>query len=152
MRSCCGGNGDAIIQARQYLEGAPVVAEVITPAEDGKVRMEFIGDQWGAVTWVGKTGTQYRAGREPNSRYINAEPGDVDHLELLGVFAVVPGQLLRPPPAPVAPPIPTEPEPPTMDAAPLTVPMDDAMNAADEAALNARVQAMAREQRERERV
>lgn len=151
MARCCGGNGDAIIQARQYLEGAPVVSEPITTAEDGKVRMEFIGEQWGAVTWFGKHGAQYRAGREPGYRYINAEPGDVDHLVSLGVFAIVPGQLLRPPPAPVVQ-VPTEPEPPTIDAAPLSVPMDDALSAADEAALNARVQAMAREQRQKERV
>lgn len=151
MGKCCGGNGDAIIQARQYLEGAPVVAEAITPGEDGKVRMEFIGDQQGAVTWVANR-NQYRAGREPASRYINAEPQDVKHLESLGVFRVVPGQQLRPPPVAVATPAPVSiPEPPTMDAAPLAMPPEEELSPAEEAALNLRVQQAAAQQRKAER-
>lgn len=59
------------------------------PVVAGSVRLEFVGEQWGAMTYIGKvSGRQYRAGREPNSRYIDADPRDVEHLLSLERFAV----------------------------------------------------------------
>lgn len=96
MASCCGGNAQAFHTARLALDAmfddigsAPVPA--LPPADPSVVRMEFIGDQMGAQTWLSKDRQrQYRAGREIGSRFINVDPRDVAYLESFGVFQVVP--------------------------------------------------------------
>jgi glycosyltransferase involved in cell wall biosynthesis len=144
----CGDGGAAIMAARQVLEGAPIVAEPITANEEGVVRLEFIGDEWGEITWYGQQGRTYRAGRAPESRYINADPADVERLLAIGKFRVVPGQVLRPPP-PAAPAAisPATPEPPTMDAAPLALPVEDALSPEAEAAMNEQIATQVKKQR-----
>lgn len=148
----CGGGGAAILAARQYLDGAPVVTEAITPGDEGKVRMEFIGDEWGEMTWYGNNGRTYRAGREPLARYINAFPEDVEKLVATGKFRVVPGQQLRPPPpaAHAAPP-PAGPEPPTLEAQPLPVAAEAEPTAAELEAMDRAVAQQVAAQRKRGR-
>lgn len=150
MAGCCGGNGQAILAARQALEGVPSVEAAITATAEGVVRMEFIGDQTGAVTWHGGQGRQYRAGNNPTERYINADPADVERLLSIGVFRVVPGQILQPPPpAADAASQSVAPEPPTIDVAPLALPDEDILTPEQEAEINRQVAAQALKQRKR---
>jgi glycosyltransferase involved in cell wall biosynthesis len=67
------------------------IAEHATLIPEGTtVRMEFIGEQQGAQTFYGKgTGQQYRAGREPISRFHDVQIPDVEHFVNLGLFRVV---------------------------------------------------------------
>lgn len=169
MARCCGGNGGAVMAAKQALSGAPIVEEAITANAEGVVRMEFIGHEEGAVTWFGLQGRTYRAGREVTSRYINADPADVERLLSLDhKFRIVPGQVLQPPPVAIATPqpatpepptiehvydppflgwSPAAPEPPTMEAAPLALVEDDGLTPEQEAAMNKAVAVQARQQR-----
>lgn len=99
MGSCCGGNGAAILAARQSLVGGYIVSDY-TVNTDGFVRMEYVGGRVGTMTYAGADRKRmYRAGNNPNARYINAHPDDVAHLSDLG-FKVAP--LAQP--MPVAPP------------------------------------------------
>lgn len=149
MAGCCGGNGAAIIQARQALDGVPVVEAAITANNEGVVRLEFIGPEVGAVTWHGLQGRTYRAGNNPQERYINADPADVDRLLSLDHrFRVVPGQIVQPVhQALVIAAPPTAPEPPTMRAAPLALPDEDELTPSQEAEINRQVAAQAAKQR-----
>lgn len=70
--------------------------------ENGKVRMEFIGEQKGAVTRF-VNGRPYRGADTPMHKYANAEPEDVKGLLAFGVWRVVRSQASAPAPL-VAPP------------------------------------------------
>lgn len=107
---CCGGNASTLAAARTALDDMlePLMGEPIefapAPAPASVVRMEFIGDEWGAMTWASKDHQrQYRAGRNPNDRFIDAQPQDVQHLIDLGRFRVVelPVQVAASEPEPV---------------------------------------------------
>lgn len=147
MAKCCGGNGDAILAAKAMLEGAPLATTDYEVAPEGVVRMEFTGNQVAPVWYHGTGGgRRYYAGNNPNDKYHNADPADVDRLLGTGKFrvisrpAVVP---VTPPPAPVS----SAPEPPTMAAAPLPLLDEDALSPEQEAALNQQVAETARKQR-----
>lgn len=63
---------------------------IILPDGATVVRLEFIGDQYGAVTYRGNvTRRAYRAGRDPSAQFIDVAPEDVQHLLLSGNFRVV---------------------------------------------------------------
>jgi hypothetical protein len=52
--------------------------------------MEFVGDEWGALTYRSQDQQrQYRAGRDPNDRFLDVAPEDVAYLERLGKFRIV---------------------------------------------------------------
>jgi len=53
------------------------------------VRLEFIGNRTGAVTYHGQNGRAYRGGRSPATRYINAHPDDVEILTRTGEWRAV---------------------------------------------------------------
>jgi len=75
MSNCCGGNGDALLAAKNALNG--MVIEVV-PA--GQARLEYIGVNVGAITFFGKHGAEYRGGNNDEDRYINAHEDDVQRL------------------------------------------------------------------------
>ena len=91
---CCTGNNiqDAASALNDMIAFATGgISEHATLIPEGTtVRMEFIGEQQGAQTFYGRgTGQQYRAGREPISRFHDVQIPDVEHFVNLGLFRVV---------------------------------------------------------------
>ena len=98
MRSCCGGNSDAVLIAKQRINNAygldapyrgltegGLTEERLDPVLATQViRMEFVGDTQGAITFFGKEGRQYRGGANPHDRYADVNSEDVVILELSG--------------------------------------------------------------------
>jgi glycosyltransferase involved in cell wall biosynthesis len=82
MPGCCGGNGDAILAVKRALGEGEQVQSLTMAADlpDGDARMEFIGEQMGAVTFFGSEGRQYRGGNNPHDRYANVHRNDVERL------------------------------------------------------------------------
>lgn len=117
MGKCCGGNGDAVLEAKAALERAGQLnasgvfkMESQTKFEQRSglgtrpVRMEFIGERTGAVTYFGNEGRQYRGGNNPMDKYANVHPADVQKMEMTSVWRVV--KVEPPPPEiPVAEPV-----------------------------------------------
>lgn len=109
MPGCCGGNGDALLQAKQMIASFQIGGQAAIVERDpvhvlpAVVRMEFIGVQQGAVTFFGSNGRyQYRGGRNAMDRYADVQPEDVDHLEATGMWRVI-TQLPEPSVAPTNP-------------------------------------------------
>lgn len=134
MAGCgsCGDGGSAIIQARQAFGGMSAPEPIDIPIDATVVRMEFIGTNFGAVTFYGqRTRQTYRGGLDPMYKYINADPQDVEHLENTGQWkAISPMPQPQPVPTPVAEII----NPQTFNPGPPL--LDDDMTPAQEAALN----------------
>lgn len=95
--NCCGGNGDALLSAKAALVGGVIMSE---QTYDGMVRLEYIGAKVGTVTYKGvDRRREYRAGNNPQHRYINVHPDDVQHLTGMGLFRRVDaGRTAAPPP------------------------------------------------------
>lgn len=150
MARCCGGNGAAIQQIKQQLDGLPAV-EYDGPAPDGKVRMEFIGPAVGAVTYYGThSSRQYRGGNNPHDRYHDVDPQDVKHLESTGLWRVVFQPPARPPTVPISAVL-AEPIPAAAPVAPIVPPafIEDAITPEQEAEANRAAAAMVKAQRKR---
>lgn len=118
MTSCCGGGGDAILEARRVLAdieranmGLEPRGAESKPVDTGPkvVRMEFIGDRVGSVTYFGNNGRQYKGGNNAHDRFTDVVAEDVARLELTSVWKIV----QRPVPKVRMTPIP----PPTMEPA-----------------------------------
>lgn len=96
IMGCCGGSPPNVAQANAalgdmvtFMTGGVAPAQALPEAAQ-TVRLEFIGEQWGEQTFIGKvSGLAYRAGREPGSRYKDVDVRDVDHFLAIGLFAVV---------------------------------------------------------------
>ena len=93
MGCCGGGNADVAAAALNdmiaFATNGAIEHATLIP-EGTTIRMEFIGDQQGAMTFYGRgTGQVYRAGREPQSRYHDVQIPDVEHFVNLGLFRVV---------------------------------------------------------------
>lgn len=101
MAGCCGGNKAAVSALSAALgANAPdvlirAVRENLENEEEGTkgiaaptmVAMEFVGEQYGATTWLSKDRhRQYIGGLEPNHRYCEVWQDDVEHLENTGVW------------------------------------------------------------------
>lgn len=90
MATCCGGNAGAQLAAQNALAalmpdifGAMAAVEELAapaPVQPEKVRLEYVGDQLGATTWICPSGRQYRAGREQGARFLDVDPPDAEHL------------------------------------------------------------------------
>jgi len=96
---CCGDNQSTVVDAQSALDQLLGVATggllSAAPESGGDVRMEFIGGSWGEQTYVGRaSGRVYRAGRDPNARFHDVDPRDVEHLVSMELFRVVPRELL----------------------------------------------------------
>lgn len=104
-KKCCGGNGDAIMAAKLAFQQAPeagrlsvrrtAVGRGSTPRLENpsgvEVRMKFIGQRQGAVTFAGAPGSgrTYRGGNNTVDRYKNVHPDDVAALERTGFWQQV---------------------------------------------------------------
>jgi len=86
MAGCCGGNTQALevaASAMVFLNEAMGLQEPPAPVADpnAPVRLEYIGDEWGEQVWFSQDRQrQYKAGRDPHWRYIDANPSDVAYL------------------------------------------------------------------------
>jgi glycosyltransferase involved in cell wall biosynthesis len=93
IMGCCGGNApalDAAIYAMQMLIEQPFEDKAPIAVENAPVRLEFIGDEWGEQVWFSQDRQrQYKAGRDPQCRYIDADPRDVAYLLSFNKFARV---------------------------------------------------------------
>lgn len=93
MAQCCGGRAPALDQAAHAMNlMMGIFEEEMAPAPqaDAPVRLEFIGEQWGEQVWFSQDRQrQYKAGRDPNFRYIDVDPRDWQWLESFGTFARV---------------------------------------------------------------
>jgi glycosyltransferase involved in cell wall biosynthesis len=124
MGSCCGGNSDAVmaakrivlgLQAMQTPDGTTTLLPDPTPATRQDtgilppiVRMKYTGEQVGAITFFGKSGTHYRGGNNTLEQYADVLKDDVDRLEKTGMWEIVPPPPKQPefsvPPAEIAMP------------------------------------------------
>lgn len=110
MAGCCGGNGDALLAARAAYDGTPPDTGGLSlniTTKKGKlngdnmivqgapdqgftpVRLEFVGERQGAVTYRGLNGREYRGGNNALERYANVHPDDVGKLTSTGDWKVV---------------------------------------------------------------
>lgn len=132
MGSCCGGNGAAVMAAKQAAQGVlPEIESGLSirrtikgngaaPLVDTAmpvVRLQFTGQRTGAVTYRGKAGREYRGGNNPQNRFINAHPEDVDTLLATGHWQRVGLAVTATPPPPRVAPS----EPPPMPPAPAPI-------------------------------
>ena len=108
-KACCGGNAESILAAKRAFMETPMPqnqlslritargsamnpSQATASAPDSgitPVRLEFMGNRTGAVTYHGKNGRAYRGGRSPSTRYINAHPDDVEMLTRTGEWRAV---------------------------------------------------------------
>lgn len=98
MGSCCGGNGAATMAAKGAFSGGMNMDGIqLGEPAPGVVRMQFIGEAQGAVSYGGPgitpSGSAYRGANNPFERYIDAQSEDVQWLVGTGKFAVVPKQV-----------------------------------------------------------
>jgi hypothetical protein len=99
---CCGQSGPTHGAAKQAADSLGVLG---TGDDGGLVRMEYQGDNDGAVSFRVASGNTYRGGRV-QSRYANVDPADVAELEQRGwarVLRLPTEEAPPPPPAPVEP-------------------------------------------------
>lgn len=101
MGSCCGGNGAAVQAAKAVFQNAPQ-EQGQAFMSNGLVRMEFIGQERGAVTHH-VNGRPYRGADSSMHKYVDADPADVQKLVALGKWRVVRTQA-NTPTAPMAVP------------------------------------------------
>jgi glycosyltransferase involved in cell wall biosynthesis len=93
MPGCCGGNANIVTFAQKRLDALdePQPAGVVIPEGAQVVRLEYIGDEWGAQTFIGRPSSRiYRGGANPSDRYQDVDPRDVPHLVNSGKWRVVP--------------------------------------------------------------
>lgn len=94
MGGCCGGNGDALLAAKEAAFGRqyPVTDQELPlgQIEPGVVRMEYVGGQMGGSFYGGPgttaSGRRYKGGKNSHDRFIDAAPEDVNWLENSGNF------------------------------------------------------------------
>jgi glycosyltransferase involved in cell wall biosynthesis len=95
MAACCGGGDSvgAILAAKAALFPVPPAAPELPAGikTEEVVRMEFIGEERGAMTFGGPgttpSGKRYRGGANPFNKFIDADPRDVAWLEHSGKFS-----------------------------------------------------------------
>ena len=104
MGSCCGGNGNAVLAAKQAA-GMSTQAEMNpmqmpSPGPD-QARLQYVGDRVGATTYGGPgitpSGGRYRGGNNAMDRFVNADPRDVAWLENTGVWKKINPPAATPP-------------------------------------------------------
>lgn len=90
MSGCCGG-GAAIqefIRIKNQIAGEPEPVKSIAIAENKMVRLEFIGETVGAITFR-VNGHEYRGGNNNFDRYVDAAPDDVEKLVITGKWKII---------------------------------------------------------------
>lgn len=110
MAGCCGGGADTLLAAKAALAG--LYREEPEPAGEGpviqtpkKVRMEYIGNRTGAISYGGAgtipSGSNYRGGNNMFDKYVDALPEDVAWLKGTGDWREVKMPPAEPEQAPV---------------------------------------------------
>ena len=84
IMACCSNGPLAVASAAlDDIVSFATAGLLASPADaaPGTVRLEFIGDQWGAQSYIGKVSGQiYRAGRDPHDRFHDVDPRDAEYL------------------------------------------------------------------------
>lgn len=83
MASCCGGDGTLAQIAAQSLFGLP--ADNAAPMSGGNVRVEFLGEERGTMTWEPYRGRQIRLGNNAIHRYADVTKEEAEWLLSVGV-------------------------------------------------------------------
>lgn len=109
----CGNGGKVIMAAKQVFREQS--AGPVASATDGPVRMQFIGQERGAIT-IHVNGRAYRGANSDLHRFANVNPADVEKLEATGKWQRVQREVIQaipanqaPPPAPINWPAPVSP-------------------------------------------
>lgn len=118
MASCCPGPGDEIMAAKRAIEGAEQLMtetagvfrvqkqdtfKQTSGIQEKPVRMEFIGDRKGGVTYFGNEGRQYVGGNNASDKYADVNAMDVDKLEKSGHWRVIQVKAQLPPETIISP-------------------------------------------------
>lgn len=126
MSTCCGGNADALLRAKQVLAeangeifawpGPAPVERHMGIEEPPVVRMRFTGPNRGAIPYIGRvSGRTYLGGNNPFDAFADVDPRDVEFLSSLGVWQLV--EQPRPQVAQRAPAVPPPTEAPLVERA-----------------------------------
>jgi len=88
MAGCCGGNGDEVMKAKQYLgllTAASRQEKTMQVGDSGLVRMEYVGLRRGSTTYRKPGLTRpYTGGNNAINKYADVHPQDVSILEITG--------------------------------------------------------------------
>jgi len=99
MGSCCGGkNSTFLMEAKRMLNPDADWPQKPVIEGDGLVRMQFIGETIGAISYT-VHGHTYRGGNNAIDRYANALPADVEALEMTGKWQRVASHVVAQTPA-----------------------------------------------------
>lgn len=74
------------MEAKRALSGMTVKIE--TNTLQGEIQMEYIGNLWGPITFIGSKQHEYRGGRDDEHRFAIVLPEDVKRLELSGQWKI----------------------------------------------------------------
>jgi hypothetical protein len=89
MTSCCGGDANLADEALRAVMGAPLAPAAAM--DGGKVRVEYIGTDYGAQTWEYPLGSTIRLGNNTIDRYRDVTPAQAEWLREHGIpIRVVP--------------------------------------------------------------
>lgn len=118
MAGCCPGPGDEIMAAKKSIEDAYQLQtetagvfrverqdtfKQTSGIQDKPVRMEFIGERKGGVTYFGNEGRQYVGGDNASDKYADVNAADVDKLEKSGHWKVIQVRAQLPPEVLISP-------------------------------------------------
>lgn len=118
MAGCCPGPGDEIMAAKRSIEQAFQMStetagvfrverqdtfKQTSGIQDKPVRMEFIGERKGGVTYFGNDGRQYVGGNNASDKYADVNAMDVDKLEKSGHWRVIQVKAQLPPETIISP-------------------------------------------------
>jgi hypothetical protein len=102
MASCCGGDAGLAAIARQAAASAPL--SDAAPMGDGRVRVEYLGDERGSQTWEHPWGQRIKLGNNALDRYADVTPEQAAWLQSMNIpIRVIPlfDQPHPPTPAPI---------------------------------------------------
>lgn len=85
MAGCgCGKNGETILKAKSMLDPRISTVPQMTAVPAGMVRMEYVGNEAGGITYFGRNSRAYRGGNNLIERFADVHPDDVARLESTG--------------------------------------------------------------------
>jgi glycosyltransferase involved in cell wall biosynthesis len=89
MGSCCGGSSAIpILQAKRAIAGEIMVEEIVIDGGGNMVRMEYIGENTGAI-WFNVDNRRYRGGNNAVNKFSDVDPADVEYLVGTGRWKVI---------------------------------------------------------------
>lgn len=104
MSGCCGGDSGLATIAAQAVRGAP--QPDARPMEGDMIRIEYIGDERGTITWEPTPGRRIQLGNNARARYADVTPAEAAWISERAPVRVVPlfdSPDAPPPLKPVAP-------------------------------------------------